>query len=294
MDFQQTKTMKHSCIYLVAAALTLSACDNNYHSGEHGLAVSLSLENTDDDPSTIADISVYIYDSQDSKTLQRDFATPQKLASDIFDVSAGNYTVGVFTNHGSQYQASGIPAHLTLIGNTSNPANAYYGANTATVPSLGLAYTNIALRRVTSALTVKVSDLPSAATLTVEVANAAIGIYPFVYNEETAGYGIADNASTTALLPTASGSATITSSGTLMPTVASSTNSVLHITVTLADGTTLTTNAVAPKMYPSGNYIFEVKYSELSSDLILSTIRINNWTDGWVINGEIPDYDNVI
>jgi hypothetical protein len=77
-----------------------------------------------------------------------------------------------------------------------------------------------------------------------------------------------------------------------MPTVASSTNSVLHITVTLADGTSHTTNAVAPKMYPAGNYIFEVKYSELSSDLILSAIRINNWTDGWVINGEIPDYNN--
>jgi hypothetical protein len=284
--------MKHSCIYLVAAAATLTACDSDIHSGEHGLAVSLSYDNANDAATEVPDIAVSIYNSQDSKTLQRSFASPQALASDIFDVSEGSYKIGVLANTDSQYQATGEPMHLTLNSSAANAPSAYYGVSTAAVPSVGLAYTNVALRRATSALTVKVTELPSAATLSVEVANAAAGIYPFVYNDETATYGVADNTSITMVLPTASGNGSLTCSGTLTPTVASSTNSVLHITVTLADGTGHTTNAVAPKMYPAGNYIFEVKYSELSSDLILSAIRINNWTDGWVINGEIPDYNN--
>jgi hypothetical protein len=41
-------------------------------------------------------------------------------------------------------------------------------------------------------------------------------------------------------------------------------------------------------MYPGGHYIFEVTYEDLYSDLILSGIRINSWTEGWVINGEVP------
>jgi hypothetical protein len=287
MDLQKISAMRFRNITPLIIAAVFTSCDSETHEDEHGLVVSLSREYTESISDNISDVRCGLTAADGQFAVSR-FNSAENLSANVFDVASGSYTIAVATNLTPNFNISDAHDYITINNGVSNPGHAYYGRSEATVKEHGLSRANVSLRSVLATLTVTVNNLPIASQLDVEVANAATGLYPFILDEATGNYGVANSNSVAMSIPSAAGDQTITSTGNLMPTVATSSNSVLHITVTTSNGYTHTTNAVAPKMYPGGHYIFEVTYEDLYSDLILSGIRINSWTEGWVINGEVP------
>ena len=84
----------------------------------------------------------------------------------------------------------------------------------------------------------------------------------------------------------------------LMPTAlqaatrANTTNSHLHFVFTHADGSIIICDAEAPAMYASGKYSLKMKYSELKAYMRIDPIKINDWEEGWTVNGEILNPTN--
>jgi hypothetical protein len=42
-------------------------------------------------------------------------------------------------------------------------------------------------------------------------------------------------------------------------------------------------------MYAGFHYVISLAFDDLYTDLMLSSMHINDWTDGWVITGEVTE-----
>ena len=78
----------------------------------------------------------------------------------------------------------------------------------------------------------------------------------------------------------------------LMPTIGRSESTIIYLIITLAGGNELECAILAPPMRPSGKYILTLKYDEMRATMIVDPYKINEWTEGWVVNGEILDPDD--
>ena len=281
--------MRQTLPFILMLALALSACDSDFHAGEQGLAVALHREDVTETVSANS-LNLWVCDASQNTVATRTYATPAALAADVVSLSAADYTVVAAMNLDSRYAVTQSP--MTITTTESNPPHAYYGTQTVTLAERGLTVADISLRRVLAQHTITVTGLPETCTIAATVTNAATGIHPHIWDDANARYGVATSTPATVDMPSATAAGSVTTTCRLMPTVANEPNSILRLAVTGADGSGKLTNIVAPKMYSGANYIFEVAYDELSSGLILSSVRINGWTDGWVINGEITDSDN--
>ena len=78
----------------------------------------------------------------------------------------------------------------------------------------------------------------------------------------------------------------------LMPTCDGVQNTNLFIVLKTPDGNSTRYDLKAPVMKPSGKYIVNLEYSEMKPEMNLTSVKIDDWTEGWVYYGEIFDPEN--
>jgi hypothetical protein len=282
-------------------AMLTAACEDEFHDangdGEddgaefRGLIVSLSREVTDSlsaPTDSIADIVCGVTRGSGGYVVS-EFGSAQELTAHVFEVDPDTYTVAVITNRSSAYVYDDEYERIALADSIDNPPHTYFGIASTEIADVGLTRLDVSLRSVLATLTVEITDVPMASTLDVMVANAASSVYPFTFNDATERYGVTDRVRRKTQLPSAAGDTLMTTVGTMMPTVAQEANSRLYITITSANGYNHTSYVVAPKMYAGFHYVISLAFDDLYTDLMLSSMHINDWTDGWVITGEVTE-----
>ena len=106
-------------------------------------------------------------------------------------------------------------------------------------------------------------------------------------------FGLPSDRKSTVALPETAASAGSIEMPTLrlMPTASGQEFSHLRILLSTAEDETFEFRIEAPLMRPAGKYVVTLKYGQMRPYMRLSVHNINDWTEGWIYNGEILDPD---
>ena len=173
--------------------------------------------------------------------------------------------------------------------------HAYYGVTEITINNEEVRHTiKSDMRRVLAELSIIINGVPQNTTITGKVLNVATGLLALQQNEDGT-FGIATKTKeeyNILVNMSMSDDKSITGPLLLMPTCYGNNTTNLLLTLKTPDGSIANYDINAPIMKPSGKYIVNLKYDEMKPYMHLSSIRIDDWTEGWVYHGEIFNPDN--
>lgn len=247
------------------------------------------------------------------------FNSAAELAATLVPLEEGSYTVLGAVNLTSPFSCSGTAEDLefsldpgayntasqtaaynaTLTAATqpsatltAGPAHAFYGVTQVNISDRAkITVAPVAIRRILSELTIIIEDAPSGAKLSGEVLDAAASLFP-LRPDADGNFGLASERTMTVTIPETpqpSPEALVSPTLRLMPTASGREFSHLRILLTTPAGEQFEFRIEAPLMRPSGKYIVNLKYDQMRPYMRLSVHNINDWTEGWIYNGEILD-----
>ena len=297
---------------LLCIPCLFTACDHNVHDDEDGnLSVSLAWQDETDHGTEVKDVKIWIFNADNGSLVEKDqFAKPQDIASQNFSLPKGNYRILTTANFVEPYimieptramveptRAAGDMNMIQL--GLSNPnaatAHAYYGVTEITIDNEEVHYiTKSDMRRVLAELSIIINGVPQNTIITGKVLNVATGLLALQQNEDGT-FGIATKTKeeyNILVNMSMSDDKSITGPLLLMPTCYGNNTTNLFLTLKTPDGSIANYDINAPIMKPSGKYIVNLEYDEMKPYMYLSSIRIDDWTEGWVYHGEIFNPDN--
>lgn len=292
------KRIVYAVLAAIVAVLIFTACDKNAHEGEWGLAVAFAWEDESDAATGIEDVRLWVYASDGTFLDEYHYGDAKGLASMLLPLPAGDYVLVAAVNLRAPYSFKETIGRkiayedllFELDAPEASPEHAFYGTSVVSWDGSGCKVEIVPLRRVLSELSLKVEGVPVRSKLAVRVENAADGVFPARVADGKYGLASMGNANVVEFPEAEEKEGVIqTEVVRLMPTVADDNHSRLHLLLTLSDGSTLDCNAEAPRMLPSGKYLLSLKYGELSLVMSFSAVTINDWTEGWSLNGEVFD-----
>ncbi len=311
--------------FLAAAAMMLlTACYHDQHEempSEYGdqpvgyLTTQLVWDDPADARSPIDDIR-FTVSGTNGTTVAHNFTDTESAADWLQQLPVGDYdllvTVDMDEAHGYLLQNVGTdtrsmtrtdePTFTTALPDTrvslaepsSSPAQAWYAVTHATVREDEITVAEFHLQRLLSEISVIVSNVPTGAAITASVERVASDVL-LTHRDGQGRYGVADRedfltVSLGALAADPADAATLRHDDhTLMPTAGGQERCYLTLAVTTPEGTRLTYLADAPRMECGRAYVVELDYTKLRPYMLLSAFTINDWTEGWIISGEITD-----
>ena len=257
------------------------------------------------------DVKIWIFNADNGSLVEKDqFAKPQDIASQNFSLPKGNYRILTTANFVKPYimieptRAAVEPTrtvedmNMVQLG-LSNPNaatdHAYYGVTEITINNEEVRHTiKSDMRRVLAELSIIINGVPQNTTITGKVLNVATGLLALQQNEDGT-FGIATKTKeeyNILVNMSMSDDKSITGPLLLMPTCYGNNTTNLFLTLKTPDGSIANYDINAPIMKPSGKYIVNLEYDEMKPYMYLSSIRIDDWTEGWVYHGEIFNPDN--
>lgn len=282
------------------AAFSLQSC-GKFHTDENGsVSVALSFIDKDDrDEVTIDDAKLWIFNGEGGLVCDRAYRSASELALQRYFLEPGSYLFVTAVNLVDPFTwtdpiENGQDLVFGLKDPVASPSHALYGVNEVVVEKDKSLVVNSEIRRVLSELSVMISGAPAGSSVKAKVRSNASGIYPGRKDPDGL-YGLATNDEVRSIMfPEAhvEGGVIATPVLRLMPTIGGSESTIIYLTITLASGNELECTIIAPPMHPSGKYILTLKYNEMRATMIVDPYKINEWTEGWVVNGEILDPDD--
>ena len=317
-------TKKIFPLWAVAAMLLLTACYHDQHEempSEYGdqpvgyLTPLLLWEDEADAGAAIDDIR-FTVSGTGGTTVANRFNNTEAAADWLQQLPVGDYdvlvTVDMDEAHGYVLENAATrgttrtdePTFTTALPDTrvslaepsSSPRQSWYAVTHATVKEDEITVAEFHLQRLLSELSVIVSNVPTGAAITASVERVAHDVL-LTHRDGQGRYGVADRedymtVSLGALAAAPADAATLRHDGhTLMPTAGGQERCYLTLSVTTPDGTRLNFLADAPRMECGKAYVVELDYTKLRPYMLLSAFTINDWTEGWVISGEIINPD---
>lgn len=291
---------------LLCIPCLFTACDHNVHDDEDdgSLSVSLAWQDEADQGTEVKDVKIWIFNADNGSLVEEDqFANPQDIASQNFSLPEGNYRILTTANFVEPYimveptRAAGDMNMVQLGLSNPNAAtdHAYYGVTEITINNEEVNYTiKSDMRRVLAELSIIINGVPQNTIITGKVLNVATGLLALQQNEDGT-FGIATETKEEYNIPLViamSDDKSITGPLLLMPTCYGYNTTNLLLTLKTPDGSIANYDINAPIMKPSGKYIVNLEYNEMKPYMYLSSIRIDDWTEGWVYHGEIFNPDN--
>lgn len=288
-------------VLAVVAVCALQSCDKR-HSDENG-SVSVELRYSDEqdrDEVTIKDVRLWIFDEAGSMAGRFEYPCAADLALQRFHLDEGRYTFVTAVNLVDPFvcveptKAADLESLMFRLQSPDvSPEHALYGV-TETVVDAGSSKIVVSqIRRVLSELTLKMSGVPDGVGVKAVVRYIADGVCPAVKDDDGSFGRPTNEENRNIALPEGriEDGTLITQTMRLMPTPGGSSSTLLRLTVTLPSGNMLESDIVAPPMHPSGKYILLIDYATLQPGMIVNPYRINDWTEGWVVNGEVLNPD---
>ena len=285
-----------------AVALSIQSCCKTFHTDEDS-SISVALDFADEsdaEGTTIGDTKLWIFNDDGSLVKGYEYSSAAQLALQRYHLAAGHYLLVTAANLRDPFTWT-EPTRATdmeslmfgLKAPASSPAHAFYGVAEVTVEKDKSKIVKSEIRRVLSELTIQMTGAPAGSTLKATLYANAVGVYPAIKGEDGT-YGLPtkeDNRSIELPEGKESGGSIVTPVMRLMPTISGSISTIIYLTMTLADGEVLKGTIMAPPMDPSGKYILMIEYLSMSPTMIVNPYKINQWTEGWVVNGEILNPD---
>lgn len=290
---------------LLCIPCLFTACDHNVHDDEDGnLSVSLAWQDETDHGTEVKDVKIWIFNADNGSLVEEDqLAKPQDIASQNFSLPKGNYRILTTANFVEPYimiepTRTAEDMNMVQLGlSYPNAAtdHAYYGVTEITINNEEVRHTiKSDMRRVLAELSIIINGVPQNTTITGKVLNVATGLLALQQNEDGT-FGIATKTKeeyNILVNMSMSDNKSITGPLLLMPTCYGNNTTNLFLTLKTPDGSIANYDINAPIMKPSGKYIVNLKYDEMKPYMYLSSIRIDDWTEGWVYHGEIFNPDN--
>ncbi len=291
---------------LLCIPCLFTACDHNAHDDEDdgSLSVSLAWQDEADHGTEVKDVKIWIFNADNGSLVEEDqFANPQDIASQNFSLPEGNYRILTTANFVEPYimiEPTRTVEDMNMVQlGLSNPNaatdHAYYGVTEITIDNDEIHYiTKSDMRRVLAELSIIINGVPQNTIITGKVLNVATGLLALQQNEDGT-FGIATETKeeyNILVNMSMSDDKSITGPLLLMPTCYGNNTTNLLLTLKTPDGSIANYDINAPIMKPSGKYIVNLEYDEMKPYMYLSSIRIDDWTEGWVYHGEIFNPDN--
>lgn len=291
------KTIRH-CLYVSLPMLLplWTACDKDVHENEsHGLAVGMEWLDGIEPTDITSPVNLWIYDADGHEVEAHEFSSPQELASGLFSLPEGDYTLVGVCGQTEPYRydyEGGVQTadmlHISLADPSASPAHAVGDVAVASVTD-----TRINLRSVIrvspllAELTVRIDGVPEGAELSVTVRNAATCHYPAQQGDDNS-YIVPSAEKSEAHLPQAvADMGTLSAGARLMPTTQGETCTLLYLVMTFADGSRHEYTAEAPLMLPGKHYELALEYDRMQPYMYITAIGITDWVEGWSTSGDI-------
>lgn len=285
---------------LLVAVVSLQSC-RKFHTDENGsVSVALSFADKDDKGEvTIGDAKLWIFNDEGSLVGCHAYHSASELALQRYSLDPGGYLFVTAVNLVDPFTwtdpvVSGQDLIFGLKDPLASPSHALYGVNEVIVENDKSKVVISEIRRVLSELSVRISGAPAGSSVKATVRSNASGVYP-CRKDSDGLYGMATNEEVRSIVfPEAheDGGVIATPVLRLMPTIGRSESTIIYLTITLAGGNELECTIIAPAMRPSEKYVLMMEYDSMRATMIVNPYKINDWTEGWVVNGEILDPDD--
>lgn len=291
------KTIRH---YLYVSLLMLlplwTSCDKDIHENEsHGLAVGMEWLDDIEPTDITSPVNLWIYDAEGHEVEAHEFSSPQELASGLFSLPEGDYTLvgvcGLTEPYRYDYEGGIRTADMlrvSLADPSASPAHAVGGVAGASVTD-----TRINLRSVIrvapllAELTVRIDGVPEGAELAVTVRNAATCLY-LARQDDDNSYIVPSAEKSEAHLPQAvADGGTLSTDARLMPTAQGEACTMLYMVMTFADGSRHEYTAEAPLMLAGKRYELALEYDRMQPYMYITATDINPWGEGWITSDDI-------
>ena len=286
---------------LLCVPCLLASCDHDVHDGEGdgGLSVSLAWADEADEGTEVKDVKTWIVNATDgTQVAQRQHGSAQEMASEHYDLPEGNYRILTTTNLVDPFtiseQTRAVDNINSLVIGLSDPSaspdHAYYGVTDIVIDKENVHYiTRCDMRRMLAELTIVIEGVLENTSISGKVLNVASGLLPLQKNEDGT-FGTMTNTKEECDIPVGSillDNKLKTETLRLMPTASGFLTTRLLIQLKTPDDTVRNYDIEAPVMKSGGKYQINLKYEEMKPYMYLTSMKIDDWTEGWVYRGEI-------
>lgn len=286
-------------LYITICALfsaTFTACDKDIHENEsHGLSVGMEWLEGIEPTDITSPVNLWIYDAEGHEVEAHEFSSPQELASGLFSLPEGDYTLvgvcGLTEPYRYDYEGGVRTADMlrvSLADPSASPAHAVGGVAVASVTDTGVnLHSVIRVAPLLAELAVRIDGVPEGASLAVTVRNAATCLYPARRGDDNS-YVVPSAEKTDALLPQAvADGGTFSTDARLMPTAQDEACTMLYMVMTFADGSRHEYTAEAPLMLAGKRYELALEYDRMQPYMYITATDINPWGEGWITSDDI-------
>ena len=279
---------------LLPAILGLASCKVNVMHGDtadgmQSVSIELYYAEERQDTPEISDIRILIHKNAAVQTHR--FGEPKELARKCFLLDEGDYRfISVVNLSGSCGIGGADGAVMSFSDLSANPEECFVGTSDARIGNSGHQLVKSGIAAFFPELTIELAEAEKVTGIEVEFLNMAAGVD--LLDIDADGHGVTTGGTATARrIPTLnSADGTVaTDVMRVLPTVSGETFSAIRMTVDMNDGRSMKCSIEAPEMKQGGKYILRLKVSELREYIRVSPCSIEGWTEGWTIDGAVPD-----
>ena len=286
---------------LLCVPCLLASCDHDVHDGEGdgGLSVSLAWADEADEGTEVKDVKTWIVNATDgTQVAQSQYGSAQEMAKERYDLPKGNYRILITTNLVDPFTISEQTRAVDNINSlaiglsdpSASPEHAYYGVTDIVIDKEDVHYiTRSDMRRILAELTIFIEGVPDNFAMIGKVLNVATGLLPLQKNEDGT-FGTASYTKEECDIPlkiAVPGETLKTETLRLMPTANGFHTTKLFIQLISPRGVVSNYDIEAPVMKSGGKYQINLEYEEMKPYMYLTSMKIDDWTEGWVYRGEI-------
>lgn len=286
-------------LFSLLGLFLFSSCVNEEHADEKGLSISLAWQDSTNKKTEVEDVRQWIYAADGSLVSYSQQGSAQEAAGERFMLPEGEYRILTTTNllppftlgNATRAADPGTETRIGLQNSKVVEQNAFFGIVDVTIQNANT-YTVVEnpLKGVLAELVLQIEGIPAGTRLMGTVRNASLWLYPMLKNSE-GEYGKVSEETEEVEIP---GFEFLDDAGQtkpvlLMPTGYLQESSLLQLRIVLPDGTEKVSEIKAPLMKAGGKYVIQLRYNEIQTNMTLSSVKIDDWTEGWVYYGEIFD-----
>lgn len=316
--------MKKTYILLMAAAaLILGACHHATHytddlpegedTGKYPASDGLGFLGNDLAWEEIADVKSeithlkYTVTGANEVLEEKEFSSPAEASEWMIPLPVGEYDVLVAANmdkaNGFELSET-VPTKSTLTlpdtytkltNASSNPVQAWNGIAHVVVLENKMATVHLELDRLMALFTLKIANVPAGTVIDVSMRNAADYVTLTRERSEAGHWGVpSEEISDDIILGRLdeNNAATAINEFKVFPTATGLDKTILMFHIKTNKGLDLDYVGEAPIMENGKRYILEMDYEKLSPFMYITSVAINDWTDGWSFAGEVLNPKN--
>ena len=316
--------MKKTYILLMAAAaLILGACHHATHytddlpegedTGKYPASDGLGFLGNDLAWEEIADVKSeithlkYIVTGANEVLEEKEFSSPAEASEWMIPLPVGEYDVLVAANmdkaNGFELSET-VPTKSTLTlpdtytkltNASSNPVQAWNGIAHVKVLENKMATVHLELDRLMALFTLKIANVPAGTVIDVSMRNAADYVTLTRERSEAGHWGVpSEEISDDIILGRLdeNNAATAINEFKVFPTATGLDKTILMFHIKTNKGLDLDYVGEAPIMENGKRYILEMDYEKLTPFMYITSVAINDWTDGWSFAGEVLNPEN--